>query len=62
MHQSIKVHTSLPHMHYLVSMYNVNVFPLDNVTEDGKEGENGGQRGFGIDNWKGNVVDLETAG
>ena len=41
-------------------MYNLNFFSENDITENGKEGENSGKSAFSIDDQKGNVIDLES--
>lgn len=45
-----------------VSMYDSNALANNNIAEDGKEGEDGGEGGLAVDNPEWDVVDLETVG
>ena len=41
-------------------VHNLNLFPQNDITEDGKEGEDGGKSAFSVDDQKGNVINFES--
>jgi len=43
-------------------VYDLDTFADEDVAEDGKQGEDGGEGGVPVDNGEGNVVDLEAVG
>lgn len=45
-----------------MAMDNLNLLADDNVTENGKEGEDSREGGLAVDDKEGNVVDLEAIG
>lgn len=45
-----------------MSMYDIDLFSQNDIPEYGKEGKDGGERRFSIDDGKGDVVDLEAVG
>ena len=42
-----------------MAVHNLNLFPQNNVTEDGEKGENSGKGTFSINDQKGNVINFE---
>jgi hypothetical protein len=42
-----------------MAMYDLDLFPYDNVPEDWEEGEDGGERGLAVDNEERHMVDFE---
>ena len=45
-----------------MSVHNLNLFPKNDITEDGKEGENSGKSTFSINDQKRNVINFESIG
>jgi hypothetical protein len=45
-----------------MSMHNLNLFPDDDISEDGEEGKDGGEGRLSIYDEEGNMVDLEAIG
>jgi hypothetical protein len=45
-----------------MAMNNFDLFSENDVSEDGKEGEDGWKRGLSVDDEEGNMVDFETVG
>lgn len=42
-----------------MAVYDLNLFPYDDIAEDGEEGEDGWEGGFAVNDKEGHVVDLE---